>query len=54
MSAFLKVLKTLVFIEVNESFRFNPAICTDPTPGMEITLYDFPNPNKTKDFVEIS
>ena len=33
-----------------QMFGFN----TDPTPGMEITLYDFPNPNKTKDFVEIS
>ena len=33
-----------------QMFGFN----TDPTPGMEITLYDFSNPNKTKDFVEIS
>ena len=31
-------------------FGFN----TDPTPGIEITLYDFSNPNKTSNFIEIS
>jgi len=31
------------------NFGFN----TDPTPGVEITLFKFPNPAKTKDFVEV-
>ena len=38
--------KTIVL----RSFGFN----TDPTPGIEITMFEFPNPNKTKDFVDIS
>ena len=31
-------------------FGFN----TDPTPGIEITMFEFPNPNKTNDYVEIT
>lgn len=31
-------------------FGFN----TDPTPGVEITLFKFPNPLKTKDLIDIS
>ena len=32
------------------NFGFN----TDPTPGVEITLFKFPNPLKTKDLIDIS
>lgn len=31
------------------SFQFN----TDPTPGIELTNFKF-DPNKTKDFIEVS